>query len=95
MDFLSILTTFGDKGFEWVGIGLLVWCIVFYLPKRDHNFLNELKDLREGLVEAEDKAHDDIVAMIHDHDKRAIECSANIAQILKEMQSINMRLNKE
>ena len=83
MDFLSILTTFTDKGFEWVGIALLVWVIVIYLPKRDATFLIALNKLRESMVEAEAKAHKEILMLLHDHDKHALENHAKIAEILR------------
>lgn len=83
MDFLTLITTFGDKGFEWIGIALLVWLLVAYLPKRDKEFLYALNDLRETMESAERAAHDGIIEMIQEHDKHALEANLKIAQILQ------------
>ena len=83
MDFLTLLTTFTDKGFEWIGIALLVWLLVVYLPKRDHAFLAELNNLRQTMEQAERAAHDGIIELIQEHDKHALEANLKIAQILQ------------
>ena len=93
MDFITILQQFAESGFEWVGIALLVWCLVVYLPKRDSAFLDQLTSLRNTLEEAERDAHKEIIKMIQEHDTRATECSHNIAQILKEIQTVNMKIS--
>ena len=102
MDFVNLFQSLGNVGFQAVGIGLLVWLMVVYLPRRDDKYLAEMVKTREELkiIETENNrvlttlilsGNKELLAHLHQNQEMLIRL---FTEHDKHTLTMNLRLNE-